>query len=178
MTRLASLLLPAIVLLLAGCGMHLRGHGPEDAKFGFHVLYVQAPGETAFTKTLKMALEGYKLKVLQQPGQQELTLKVLYEKTDKQITALNASGHVIEYLLHYRVSIRAYDRQLNDWVPTTEIWLQRILPYDDTLILAKQQEEEMLYDDMRTDAAQQVMRRLSYARKPQPRPDLSEGETP
>jgi len=161
------MLLLAALLSLSACGLHLRGHDAADKQFAFRSIYIQAPGETTFTKTLRRNLESYQLAVQQVPGQSDLTLDVVYETTDKQITALNASGHVIEYLLRYRVSLRAYDRQQKDWLPASEIQLQRILPYDDTLVLAKQQEEQMLYDDMRLDAAQQVLRRLAYAR-PQP----------
>jgi LPS-assembly lipoprotein len=172
MVRLIRVLVPAaVLLLLAACGLHLRGHGPRDAQFAFHSIYIQATGETTFTKALRRSLASYKLAVLRAPGQPDLTLNIVYETTDKQITALNASGHVIEYLLRYRISLRAYDRQQRDWLPATEIQLQRILPYDDTLVLAKQQEEQMLYDDMRTDASQQVLRRLAYARPPQPNSD-------
>jgi LPS-assembly lipoprotein len=172
MTRpLQALALVLALLSLSACGLHLRGHGAGDAQFAFRSIYIQAPGETTFTKVLRRNLRAYKLAVQEAPGQQDLTLNISFELTDKQITALNSSGHVIEYLLHYRVSVRAYDRQLNNWLPATEIRLQRILPYDDTLVLAKQQEEQMLYDDMRTDAAQQVLRRLSYAKPPKPRSD-------
>ncbi len=166
-----AVVLMAALLSLTACGLHLRGHGPTDKQFAFHSIYIQAPGETTFTKTLRRNLASYKLAVQSAPGQQDLTLNIVYETTDKQITALNASGHVIEYLLRYRVSLRAYDRQLNNWLPASEIQLQRILPYDDTLVLAKQQEEQMLYDDMRTDAAQQVLRRLAYARPMKSDPD-------
>ncbi|HEY5993067.1 MAG TPA: LPS assembly lipoprotein LptE [Gallionellaceae bacterium] len=162
------LVLAAAVVSLTSCGLHLRGHGSRDSQFAFHSIYIQSPGESAFTANLRRMLTSRKLTVASSPGQQELTLNIVYETTEKQITALNASGHVIEYLLRYRVSLRAYDRQLNDWLPATEIQLQRVLPYDDTLVLAKQQEEQMLYDDMRTDAAQQVMRRLAYAKPPRP----------
>ncbi len=169
--RLAPLLLLAALLPLAGCGLHLRGHAATDKQFAFHSIYIQAPGETTFTRTLRRALGAYKLDVQTAPGKQELTLAITSETTEKQITALNASGHVIEYLLHYRIFLRAYDQQQNNWLPITEIQLQRILPYDDTLILAKQQEEQMLYDEMRADAAQQVLRRLIYARARPENPD-------
>ncbi len=168
---LRALVLTLAMLSLTACGLHLRGHGPAATAFAFHSIYIQAPGETMFTKTLRRALESYKLAVQSAPGQQDLTLNVVFETTEKQITALNASGHVIEYLLRYRISLRAYDRQMHEWLPASEIQLQRILPYDDTLVLAKQQEEQMLYDDMRQDAAQQVLRRLAYAKPPAPAQD-------
>jgi len=163
-----TFLLTVTILLLTACGLHLRGHGLKDAQFAFHSIYIQSPGETPFIKALRRGLESYKLEVSHVPGQSDLTLEIVYENTEKKITALNSSGHVIEYLLRYRVSLRAYDRQQNEWLPAAEIQLQRIFPYDDTLVLAKEQEEEMLYDDMRMDLAQQVLRRLTFARPPQP----------
>lgn len=163
-----TVLLAAAVLLLSACGFHLRGHDLRDAHFAFHSIYIQAPGETTFTKALRRSLKNYKLEVMDDPGKADVTLDIVFENTDKQITALNASGHVIEYLLRYRVSLRAYDRQQKEWLPATEIQLQRIFPYDDTLVLAKEQEEKLLYDDMRIDAEQQVVRRLNMARPPQP----------
>ena len=69
--------------------------------------------------------------------------------------------------MFYRVSLRAYDNKQNDWLPAEEISLSRILAYDDTQVLAKEQEEALLYKDMRSDAVGQAMRRLNRA-KPQP----------
>ena len=163
-----TVLLAAALLLLTACGFHLRGHDLRDAHFAFHSIYIKSPGETMITKALRRSMKNYKLEVLDDPGKADITLDIVFENTDKQITALNASGHVIEYLLRYRVSLRAYDRQQNEWLPATEIQLQRIFPYDDTLVLAKEQEERLLYDDMRMDAEQQVVRRLNMARPPQP----------
>lgn len=160
------LLLSALLLSLAGCGWHVRGHNGEAGQFAFHSIYIKAPAESPFVHSLRQELRRFGIEILNQPGKQDLTLDIVYERQQKEITALNASGQVIEYMLHYRVSLRAYDRHLNDWVPATEIWLQRILPYDNSLVLAKAQEENMLYRDMQTDAAQQVLRRLAYARPP------------
>lgn len=166
MKAFARLLLLASLLSLTACGLHLRGHGGAESRFAFHSIVIEAPAETDFTKTLRRELKSYKLNVEPASGKQDLTLQVVSESTYKQITALNASGHVIEYMLHYQVMLRAYDRAHDDWMPLTQISLQRILPYDVTLVLAKQQEEQMLYKDMRVDAADQVLRRLAYLRPP------------
>lgn len=172
MIRLARLLSfmavlsPLAVLSLAGCGLHLRGHGVGERHFAFHSIYISASANTDFVKALKRGLASYKLDVEQKPGKQQLTLLVISDVTTKQITALNASGHVIEYMLYYHLMLRVYDRDRDDWLPPTQISLQRILPYDVTLVLAKQMEEQMLYKDMRIDAADQVLRRLAYMRPP------------
>ncbi|MBU3903060.1 MAG: hypothetical protein KKB48_02305, partial [Gammaproteobacteria bacterium] len=85
----------------------------------------------------------------------------------KQILSLSGSGRVREYQLSYRVSMRAYDLQQVEWLPPDDVQLNRVLSYDDALILAKEQEEAQLYKDMRADAVAQTVRRLMRA-KPQP----------
>jgi LPS-assembly lipoprotein len=45
--------------------------------------------------------------------------------------------------------------------------LYRNYTYDDAMILAKEAEENLLYQSMRGDMVQQIVRRLSHA-KPQP----------
>ena len=86
----------------------------------------------------------------------------------KLILALNASGQVSEYELHYKVNVRAYDRQQQEWLPASEIDMLSYFNYDNTQILAKAQEEQLLYQSMRSDAVQQVIRRLSLAKPPKP----------
>jgi LPS-assembly lipoprotein len=66
--------------------------------------------------------------------------------------------------LHYRVSLRAYDNQQNEWLPAENLMQSRDFTYDDTQLLAKATEEEQLYQNMRVEMAQQIMRRLSHAK--------------
>ncbi len=166
MTRRAFLL--PIVLILAACGFQLRGHGVTGAGFAFHSIYVRAPAETPFIASLRQALKLNKLEVKPTAEQADVVLDIASEKTDKQILALSTGGQVLEYLLRYSVSLRAYDRQQREWLPAREITLQRNFPYDNTQVLAKQQEELMFYQDMRSDAVQLVLRSLGFAKPPQP----------
>ena len=73
---------------------------------------------------------------------------------------------MLEYDLRYRVTISAYDSQLVYWLPTADVSLNRTMAYDDSQVLAKEQEQAILYKDMRTDAVAQVLRRLSRAKPP------------
>jgi LPS-assembly lipoprotein len=157
-----------LALSLSACGFHLRGHNLQGASFPFSSLYLKSASQTPFVTDLHNSLELYKIQLTTAPEQAELTLDIVSESTDKQILALSGAGQVLEYQLRYRVSIRAYDRQMQEWVPADEIQLQRTLTYDAAQILAKEQEEALLFRDMRSDAVQQVMRRLSRAK---PRPD-------
>lgn len=138
-------------------------HGTD---FPFSNLYLKSAVPTPFVADLQNSLELYKIKLAATAAEADLTLEIVSEASDKQILAISGSAQVREFQLRYRVSLRAYDKQMQDWLPADEISLQRNLTYDDAQILAKEQEEALLYRDMRSDAVQQVMRRLSRA-KPQ-----------
>ncbi len=166
MLNAARLLLIAAILSLAACGFHLRGSKLDDVSFAFKSLYLKAPAETQFVIDLRQSLAANKIALSANPSEADLVLEVVSEQLTKQILSLSGAGRVREYQLTYRVSLRAYDDRQIDWLPADEILLTRILTWDDALVLAKQQEEATLYNDMRADAVGQAMRRLSRA-KPQ-----------
>ena len=150
-------------LLLSACGFHLRG----QSAMPFTSLYVRSANENApFVVDLKRAVQASGVQLSLDATQAQLTLDIISEVADKQILSLSGSGRVREYQLRYRVSMRAFDAQKQDWLPAEEVAIRRDFSYDDTQILAKEQEEILLYQNMRSDAVQQVMRRLSHA-KPQ-----------
>jgi LPS-assembly lipoprotein len=165
-----------LVLSLGACGFHLRGHNMQGKDFPFDSLYLKFNSPTPFVSDLHNSLELYKIKLVPLSTQADLTLDIVSEGTDKQIQALSATGQVLEYQLRYRVSLRAYDKEMQDWMSADEIQLQRTLTYDAAQVLAKEQEEALLFRDMRSDAVQQVLRRLSRV-KPRPDPTKATNST-
>jgi len=159
-------LLLVLALSLAACGFHLRGSTPDNARFAFKSLYIKAPGESAFVGDLRRALTKHRMEPVASAEQAELILEVISEQPAKQILSLSGSGRVREYQLSYRVALRAYDARQVEWLPPDAILLSRVMTYDDAEILAKEQEEARLYQDMRSDAVAQTVRRLMGA-KPQ-----------
>lgn len=166
MTNATRALLLLTMLALAACGFHLRGSNLKDAQFAFKSLYLKVPGETQFVIDLRRMLKANKIELAPTSDKADLVLEIVSEVNQKQILSLSGAGRVQEYQLFYRINLRAYDNQQNDWLSADEISLSRILPYDDAQVLAKEQEETMLYKDMRSDAVAQVVRRLNRA-KPQ-----------
>ena len=96
----------------------------------------------------------------------DVVLDVTAETQQAQILSLSTAGTVLEFLLIYRVGYRLHDNRSRDWMPPGEIALQRDLFYDSNAVLAKGIEQDLLFQDMRTDAVRQMMRRLSAARAP------------
>jgi LPS-assembly lipoprotein len=161
---LQSLALLVTAVLLAGCGFHLRG----QAALPFNTLYLDtANPNSPFTKELRRNLEANKLKLVGTAEQADVVLSIASEAPDKQILSLSGSGRVNEFQLLYRVSLRAYDLKRQDWIPAEEFVMRRDYYYDDKNVTAMEAEETMLYQSMRSDMVQQIVRRLSRA-KPQP----------
>ena len=157
-------LLLLTVLLLTACGFHLRG----QAGMPFSTLYLDAANSgTPFIADLRRNLEANKVKLVNTAEQADVVLNIVSEIPEKQILTLGGSGRVNEFQLRYRVSLRAYDLKGQDWIPAEEVMLRRDYVYDDTKVLAKEAEETLLYQSMRSDMVQQIVRRLSRA-KPQP----------
>ena len=156
-------LLLALTLLLGACGFHLRGQGAFALPF--QTLYIKSANDYApFITELKHALKTNGVQITDTSDQAQLTLHIVSEVADRQILSLSGGGRVREYLLQYRISLRAYDQKQQDWIAAEEITLRRDFSYDDTQILAKEQEEALLYQNMRSDAVQQILRRLNHAK--------------
>ena len=77
---------------------------------------------------------------------------------------LNASGQVRELQLRLRIKFRLRTPTGAELIPETELLQQREISYSETIALAKEAEEALLYRNMRTDLVQQLMRRLSLTR--------------
>ena len=160
--RIITLLLTT--LLFSACGFHLRG----QAGMPFGTLYLDAANpNTAFISDLRRNLEANNVKLVKTAEQADVVLNIVSEIPEKQILTLGGSGRVNEFQLRYRISLRAYDLKQQDWIPAEEMVLRRDYTYDDTKVLAKEAEEALLYQNMRSDMVQQIIRRLSRA-KPQP----------
>jgi LPS-assembly lipoprotein len=150
-------------LLLTACGFHLRG----QVGMPFQSIYLIAPNlNSPFVNELHRNLVANKVSLASGAEQSDVVLNIVSENTEKQVLSLGGDGRVNEYRLIYRVSLRAYNQQ-QEWIPAEDMSLRRDFSYDDTQILAKEAEETLLYQSMRTDMVQQIVRRLSRA-KPTP----------
>lgn len=155
--RLQRSLLLLSVLMLTACGFHLRG----IAEMSFQTLYIQQSGAVSIYNELKRSLATNGVKVVATPEQAEMQLDLMGESTDKRILSLSGAGRVREFELIYRVTFRTRASAGETWSAPQTIETRRDFTYDDSVLLAKQAEEARLYNDMRSDASREVMRRLS-----------------
>lgn len=170
---LRLLLALIIAAALAGCGFHLRGVGsgnlpykamyialPDTADVNIWLQrYIKASGSTEIVEDAKMADA-----IFQQLGDNRL----------KTILSVNAQGRVREYRLQLTYTFRIVNQKGQVLVPPNEVALTRDISFDDSNILAKDLEENLLWRDMTNDLVNQIMRRLSII-KPK-NPDAVEDE--
>jgi len=154
-----------LAVVLAGCGFHLRGSAPVP----FDTLYIPN-AKTGIALDLKRNIEaGTNAKVIDDPKKADAILELSGESREKIILSLTGTGRVREFRLRYRMGYRVHDGKGGEYVPPSVVALQRDVTYDDSAILAKEAEEQLLFRDMQSDMVQQVLRRLASAEKPKPK---------
>jgi LPS-assembly lipoprotein len=151
-------------LLAAGCGFQLRG----TADVPFETVYMPNPSGGVQLDLKRNIQAGTRAKVVEDPKTAQAIMAFTEETRQKEILSLTATGRVREFRLRYRVSWRVHDGKGGDFVPQNTIVLFRDISFNDSDILAKETEEQLLFRDMQADMVQQIMRRLSAAQTPKP----------
>ncbi len=154
-----SLILLAAVVLLPACGFQLRGQAPLP----FESLYVSGTSQFA-NQVARAVVAGTQTRITDNAGDAQVTLQIISEQRERAILSLSSGGRVRELQLRYHVVYRLYDQNKKEHIPRTEIVVKRDLTYNDTEVIAKEQEVGLLYRDMQNDAAQQLVRRLQSMR--------------
>jgi LPS-assembly lipoprotein len=155
------LLLAALLgLSLTACGFQLRG----SSSLPFSTIYV--PGSSGgIALDLKRTIQaGSSTRVVDSPKDAQAILEIFEAAREKDILSLTGAGRVREYRLRLRVRYRVRDAKGREYVPTTTLQQVRDITFNDSLVLAKESEEELLYRDMQSDMVQQMMRQLAAAR--------------
>jgi len=158
----AALVAIAAAIAVAGCGFHLRG----NVDYAFATLYVNSPQVLPITGELKRALEGGGTTLVETAAAAQAILDVSGVADDKQVLSLSGGGRAREYLLTKRVTFALHDAAGKDWLPAAEIVIRRSFTFSESEVLAREAQEAKLYKEMQTDAVQQVVRRLQFAKKP------------
>ena len=152
---------PALLcVLLAACGFQLRG----TADVPFQTIYLP-PVTGGIGLELKRNIQaGTRAKVVDSPKDAEAVLEFTQDSREKEILSLTGTGRVREFQLRYRVGFRVHDGKGREFVPATTVVLLRDISFNDTDVLAKESEEQLLYRDMQSDMVQQILRRLAAAK--------------
>ena len=150
----------ALMCSLMSCGFHMRG----VTDVAFSTVFIQ--GNTlVISKNLKKSLNTSGVKVLDSATNAELLLEMVGEESEKRILSLAGGGTVNEFELFYRVHYRTKVADATTWSPVQTVEARRDFTYSDANLLAKQDEEKRLNDNMRSDVISGILRRLAALKK-------------
>tara|TARA_B100000768_G_scaffold166960_1_gene170722 strand:- start:250 stop:726 length:477 start_codon:yes stop_codon:yes gene_type:complete len=130
-----------LILIISACGFQLRG----DIQANFDSISISG-GTSSFNKILqrKFRQAGISIK---NNAQAEKIVEIIVNKFTKTILTLTGTGTVSEYQLDYKVTYRFKSKDAPWNLPVT-IEATRTYTYDDSDILAKDEEEKRLLSGM------------------------------
>jgi LPS-assembly lipoprotein len=156
---IASVWLVGVALLLCGCGFHLEGRVPLPQPI--RRPYIQAPDQQSdFLQSLRRQMLISGAHPIDQPGQATAVVHILRDDVTRRVLSVSAQNRPTEYQITYtvRFSVTEGGREL---LPPRQVSAERSYTFDESLLLAKEHEEEILRQAMGRDLADIVMRQLA-----------------
>lgn len=155
-------LLGLAALPLVGCGFRLR----EAPQFTFRTLWIGGSGplNDGIKKELRYSSD---LQVVPDAPDAEVLLDILADNRRRLVVGQTTAGQVREIELYETVTFRIRRRGVEQPLSEGELEQYRELSYNESQALGKDMEESMLYDEMRRNIVQQIVRRLAAVPAPQ-----------
>jgi LPS-assembly lipoprotein len=145
--------------LLAGCGWRLQGTArlPESMT----VVYLDASDRyTDFNRALRASLSASGARLTTQRQEATAVLRVLRDQTGQRVLSVSALNTPEEYEIFYAVQYSVSSGNAEVLAPV-DLELTRDYSYDESAVLAKQREQEILRAALARDLAGLVVRRLA-----------------
>ncbi len=165
--RTMGVLFAGICLLLSGCGFHLSGVG-EHQQFPQSLSTLQVRQENVQDNALKVEMERAlktQARVQVVSGPQSTPVLTLYdERSETRAVSVDQNVRVSEFLITYHLSFDVKDASGKELVKRQGITLQRNFSFDKNAVLAMEREAQEIQARMRTDAVQQIIRRLAASK--------------
>ena len=159
MRRRTLLLASLTTTALVGCGFKLR----SSQEFAFQTLAV-TPEKNGLVATDLIRYFGAAIvPIIPVNGSvpPQVIVDILQELREKNVVGVNASGQVREFQLKIRLQFRLRLPDGRELIGPTEIFQQRDISFNESVVLAKEAEEVLLFRDMQSDILQQLLRRLA-----------------
>ncbi len=148
----------------SGESFHLRGSValPEV----YQLIYLQGnSADSPFEKVLQKKLAEVGSKLVTDPEKATAILQLDNYQEGKRVAAYGSNREVREYLIYLRfdftTKLTSNNRVL---IPISKINLDKIQIYDSAFVLGKIEEERLIKEDLRENAARQVLLRLQYGK--------------
>ncbi|MGR6035154.1 MAG: LPS-assembly lipoprotein LptE [Candidatus Nitrosoglobus sp.] len=148
------------LLLLMGCGFHLRGNVQLSPLLTR--TYVQGiPPYSELGVQIKRSLEANGVTVTSEPKNASATLSITYNQIQRQVLSVGGStAKVQEYALKYVLQFQVTNPKGKILLPSQRIELMREYRFDALSVLSAGDQENLLREAMQKDIVQQILWRL------------------
>ncbi|EIJ44364.1 Rare lipoprotein B [Beggiatoa alba B18LD] len=158
------LTLLCLSMVLTACGFQLRG----TIGYPMKTAYLQSENANRITTEVTRLLQDNGVTVTNKSEDAEIIVILRNEIIDRRVLSVSAiTGRLEEIELNFRVELEVQNakdkRVLQD---KQVVSLLRDYSFDETAVLAKDTEEQVIKEDMFRDATAQVLRRLQMLKMP------------
>jgi len=160
MTLIPRLVTCCIFALLIGCGFHLRGQTslPPQLKR----IYLQS--ETPFsllTLQFQQTLKTMGVTIVEQRQAAPITLRLMADTFSQFATGTSTTNQLTTYTLNYTVSYQLLDQQGKALIEPRQVSINRSFTANNNQMLGSTNEQTLLQQDMRREAAMQILNQLN-----------------
>lgn len=170
----STLLLVAV--LVAACGFNIRGSGRQSGDQIVGDVYLVESGPISVSVALRNALTAQQVRFVPKVDQADTVIILDNEKLSRRVASVSASGRVSEYELLHAIDLRVlrssegFDvdeveagklaKLLMDEAEAQTVSVIRDYTYDETDVLAKDDEEQILREEMKQELLRHLVLRI------------------
>ena len=154
---LKKLSILGLIFIISACGFQLRG----DIQANFDSISISG-GSSNFNKTLQRKFRQAGI-TIKSASEAEKIVQILKNDFTKTILTLTGTGLVSEYQLDYTVSYRFKSKD-GPWSLPLTLEASRTYTYDDSDILAKDEEEKRLLSGMEDQLIKTMATQISLSK--------------
>jgi len=157
--RPALSLVLAVIALAGGCGFHLKGAAKLSPAFSSVYLDVPDPYSAA-NRAVRDALSMAGSTLRRARSDDAAVVELTKDETGRRIMSVSVRNVPTEYEVFYNVTYRVSVAGKQVLAPT-ELTMSRVIAYDETAQLEKEQEERIVREALARDIAERIVRQLS-----------------
>lgn len=150
------------MLMVSACGFHLKGNLPSTT-LPAQTWYVSGG---ALQKPLETILNQNQAIVSKYESANQAQIRIISYQTRKDIYTVTRAAKLNEYVLSIYAMAQAY-RHGKPWGRPIEAKIERVMPYSDSMILGKAYEEDIIWQELQQDIAEQIIRQLAFLKDEQ-----------
>jgi len=156
MTQFKNIFLLILIVSISACGYQLRGK--IDLPEGLKSIYLQG-GSRQLKKVVKKTLRSSGGQLVDAIGDAGLIINIVKEKMDRRVMSLSSTGRANEYELIYKLDFTLLDKEGEALSKLQRIEISKHYFNNQDEVLGKNNEEEVIRDEMYRKAVQSIVNR-------------------